>query len=164
VSTTPIINARHLLRWHRRLFSDATTAALWAFWLWLCSPALIAFTRLLMTGMDLRHHAAARLLVMGSSASIEGGALALAGTSGLLLVWNRLSSQPARRPALTVLPDYSGHFGIATQIIAAGRSSSICVVHHDEHGQIIDIVPRQPARLSDVAVDPGAVAPLRRAA
>jgi poly-beta-1,6-N-acetyl-D-glucosamine biosynthesis protein PgaD len=142
---SPIINARRQLRWHRRLFSDAITALLWGGWLWMCRPAVIAVSRLLGLGVGLRHPAL-KLLSLGASVSVEGTALALAGTSGLLLLWNRLSSQPALRPQLTVLPDYAGHFGIDTQTIVAGRNSAVCVVHHDDQGRITRIEARSTER------------------
>lgn len=146
----PIINARHQLRWHRRLFSDATTALLWAVWLWLCSPGVMAISRLLGLHFHSRHPKAAKLLMLGSPLSIEEGVVVLLGTATALLLWNRLSSQPALRPRLTALPDYAGHFGIDTQTIAAGRSSAVCVVHHDEQGRITSIESR-PATNAVVA-------------
>jgi poly-beta-1,6-N-acetyl-D-glucosamine biosynthesis protein PgaD len=147
-----IINVRSQLRWHRRLVSDATTALLWAGWLWMCRPAVFALTRLL--GLALGHrHPATKLLMLGTPVSVEATALALAGTSGLLLLWNRLSSQPALRPPTTVLPDYAGHFGIDTQTIVAGRHSAVCTVHHDEQGRITRI--ELPA--TELAASVGAV-------
>jgi poly-beta-1,6-N-acetyl-D-glucosamine biosynthesis protein PgaD len=136
-----IINARSQLRWHRRLVSDATTGLLWAGWLWMCRPAVVAVSRLLGLSAGLKHPAA-KLLTVGAPVTVEGTLLALAGTSALLLLWNRLSSQPALRPQLTVLPDYAGHFGIDTQTIVAGRNSGVCVVHHDEQGRITRIEAR----------------------
>jgi poly-beta-1,6-N-acetyl-D-glucosamine biosynthesis protein PgaD len=138
---SPIINARRQLRWQRRLFSDATTALLWGGWLWLCRPAVLVISRLLGLGLGLRHPAV-KLLTLGAPVSVEGTALALFGTSGVLLLWNRLSSQPALRPRLTALPDYAGHFGIPMQTIMAGRSSSVCVVQHDDEGRITHIETR----------------------
>jgi poly-beta-1,6-N-acetyl-D-glucosamine biosynthesis protein PgaD len=138
VKDTPIINARHQLRWQRRLVSDASTALLWAGWLWLCRPAVFALTRLLGLALGLKHPAT-RLLTSDAPVSVEGTVLALAGTAGLLLLWNRLSAQPALRPQTTVLPDYAGHFGIDTQTIVAGRHSAVCTVHHDEQGRITRI-------------------------
>jgi len=168
VQNAPIINARHQLRWHRRLVSDASTALLWAAWLWLCRPGLLAVTHVLGLHVHSRHPTAAKLLLLGSPLSIEQGAVALLGTVAALLLWNRLSSQPALRPRLTVLPDYAGHFGVETQLIAAGRNSAVCVVHHDELGRITSIEPRRLARLVaavDVdAVSAQAVPALRRAA
>ena len=49
-----IINVRGELGWHRRLFSDAGTAALWGVWLWLCQPAIGAVA--LMCGTHLGSH------------------------------------------------------------------------------------------------------------
>jgi poly-beta-1,6-N-acetyl-D-glucosamine biosynthesis protein PgaD len=156
---SPIINARRQLRWQRRLFSDATTALLWAGWLWLCRPAVFAVTRLLAIGLGLSlKHPAAKLLSLGAPVSVEGTALALAGTSALLILWNRLSSQPALRPRLTRLPDYAGHFGIDTQAIVAGRHSAICTVHHDEQGRITRIDVRSAKQRS--ALEPAAAGTL----
>lgn len=38
-----------------------------------------------------------------------------------------------------VLSDYARHFQLPEQEVMDGRASSICVVHHDEHGRIIRI-------------------------
>ena len=38
----PIINIRNQLSWYHRLYSDASTLALWSAWLWLCRPAILA--------------------------------------------------------------------------------------------------------------------------
>jgi poly-beta-1,6-N-acetyl-D-glucosamine biosynthesis protein PgaD len=163
VRDSPIINARNQLRWHRRLCSDATTGLLWAGWLWLCRPAVFAVTRLLGLGLGIRHPAV-KLLTLGAPVTLESTVLALVGTSGLLLLWNRVSSQPALRPQLTVLPDYAGHFGIDTQAIAAGRNSSICVVHHDEQGRITRIEARNSRRPSAIGCAGASLTDFRRAA
>jgi poly-beta-1,6-N-acetyl-D-glucosamine biosynthesis protein PgaD len=138
VQNTLIINARRQLSWYRRLWSDASTFALWSAWLWLCRPAVFAVTGLLSVVLGVKHPPL-NAVAVGPALSYEWVVLALIGTSSLLLLWNRLSSQPAVRPRFTAMPDYASHFSLEPQEIAAGRDSTVCVVHHDEHGQITRI-------------------------
>lgn len=137
-----IINVRSELGWHRRLFSDATTAALWGVWLWLCQPAIGAVA--LMCGTNLGTHFG-RVALSCTPASLADSALALAGTAAALLVWKRFSARQARRPKLAQQPDYAGYFGLSAQSLEQGRGASVCVVHHDDLGRIVAIQDRAVA-------------------
>lgn len=137
-----IINVRRELGWHRRLFSNATTAALWGAWLWLCQPAIGAVA--LMCGTNLGAHFG-RMAITCTSASLADSVLALAGTAGVLLLWKQIATRQARRPCLTVTPDYAGYFGLTAQALEQGRDTAVCVVHHDEHGRIVQIQRRAAA-------------------
>lgn len=137
-----IINVRGELGWHRRLFSDATTAALWGAWLWLCQPAIGAVA--LMCGTNLGAHFG-RMALSCTPASLADDALTLAGTTAALLLWKNFSARRARRPQLTHQPDYAGYFGLSAQALEQGRGTSVCVVHHDEQGRIVQIQRREAA-------------------
>lgn len=136
-----IINVRQQLHWQQRLFSDASTAMLWGLWLWLWRPVLSTLNWLAGMGAGMQP----TLLKLMLPASVEGGVVALVGTSGTLLLWNLL---PARRAAAQPGPDlaaYAQHFQLPVQAIEAGRESRICVVHHDAQGRILRIEPRPAA-------------------
>ncbi|HEX6592911.1 MAG TPA: poly-beta-1,6-N-acetyl-D-glucosamine biosynthesis protein PgaD [Moraxellaceae bacterium] len=141
MSDSLIINARQHLRWHERLFSDASTAMLWGVWLWLWRPVLSTVNWLAALGASFQP-TLMKLLANGSPLNIEGGVVALVGTSGTLLLWNLLPARKAEAPQVHTLRDYAGHFQLPEQDILAGRASSVCVVHHDEQGRIVRIEQR----------------------
>lgn len=131
-----IINARHQLHWHHRLVSDAFTAMLWGGWLWLWRPVMGTFNWL--SGVGANFHPTLMKL-LGGIINLEGSAVMLAGTSGTLLLWRLLPSRTAHSEEAHDLGDYARHFQLPEQEVMDGRASSICVVHHDEHGRIIRI-------------------------
>jgi poly-beta-1,6-N-acetyl-D-glucosamine biosynthesis protein PgaD len=139
MSAPPIINARHRLRWHQRLVSDGSTLLLWGAWLKLWLPLLRAAPWFVKAGV-VSHLASTRLAPFGSSHDVGRYALALAGTSGTLLLWNQLPAP--RRGAPVAIADDARHFGLPEAEIRAGRAASICVVHHDEAGRIVRLEPR----------------------
>ena len=134
-----IINVRRELGWQRRLFSDATTAALWGAWLWLCQPAIGAVA--VMCGSHVAAHFAGTGMVC-TPATLADSALTLASTAGVLLVWKQVATRQARRPPPAPQPDYAAYFGLTPQALEAGRGNAVCVVHHDESGRIIQIQAR----------------------
>ncbi|HMA13051.1 MAG TPA: poly-beta-1,6-N-acetyl-D-glucosamine biosynthesis protein PgaD [Steroidobacteraceae bacterium] len=143
MNTRPIINIRHQLRWHRRLYSDASTLALWSAWLWLCRPAILGAIG--MVGMAFgRRHPALGTPAANALPSFEEMALLLIGVSALLLLWNRLSREPAVRPRVEPLPDFERHFGLTADQITAAREGQRCVVHHDDQGRIVTIESAAP--------------------
>jgi len=138
VSTSLIIDARDRLPWTHRFAWEASTAALWGGWLWLWAPLLKA-------GMPLARLSVLLppwLLSADHTLGADGFPLslvALAGTSGSLLV---LSKLPVRKPgAGEALPveEYARHFEVPEQVIEAGRRATTCVVHHDADGRIARI-------------------------
>jgi poly-beta-1,6-N-acetyl-D-glucosamine biosynthesis protein PgaD len=135
-----IINARHRLAWHHRLFSDASTAMMWGGWLWLWSPLL----RSVAAAGPRSQAAMTKLLATGSADAIERTVVALMGTSGALLVWNRLFARQRRRPVALTVRDYARHFDLPEQELDAGRHASICVVEHDDSGRIVQLTCRAP--------------------
>lgn len=152
MNARPIINIRHQLRWHQRLYSDASTLALWSAWLWLCRPAILGAIG--MVGVAFGLERPAQHAVAGPALpSIEAMVLLLAGVSVLLLLWKRLSREPAVRPRTDRLPDFGRHFGLGIDQISAARDSRRCVVHHDEQGRIVAIESAAPALPAQAAVN-----------
>ncbi len=141
MSDSLIINARPHLRWYRRMFSDASTAMLWGFWLWLWRPALSLYGFLAGLHAGLQP-ALMKLASVGTPVSIEGSAVALFSTSSTLLLWSVLTPTQDQRPQPKQLRDYADHFGLTEQDLVHGRNSSVCVVHHDENGRIVRIEQR----------------------
>ncbi|CUA82785.1 poly-beta-1,6-N-acetyl-D-glucosamine biosynthesis protein PgaD [Gulbenkiania indica] len=142
MSDNLIINARDQLSWSQRLLSNASTAALWAGWLYLWRP-FVNFGNWVY-GFGANYHSV--VLKMAASlapGSLEHSVYALVGTSGTLLLWSRLparrvsDAQPSRE-----ITEYASHFGLPEEELAAAREASITVVHHDDHGRIIRIERR----------------------
>lgn len=138
MSDSLIINARHQMPWHQRLFSDASTAMLWGFWLWMWRPLLSIFTWLGSLGASFQP-TFMKLLANGSPVNLEGSVMALVGTSSTLLLWNMLPASKTAARNTHTLRDYAAHFELPEQDILAGRDTSVCVVHHDDSGRIIRI-------------------------
>jgi poly-beta-1,6-N-acetyl-D-glucosamine biosynthesis protein PgaD len=140
-----IIDARRQLSWNRRLFSDASTLALWSVWLWLCRSAVLRMVGTLgvMVGISRAGIHADSPAVIAGVFSIEDAALALVGTGATLMLWNRLASQPAPMPRIHAIPDFTTHFGIEAPMLDAARASQVCTVHHDEAGRILRIEARE---------------------
>jgi poly-beta-1,6-N-acetyl-D-glucosamine biosynthesis protein PgaD len=149
MSESVIINVRRQLHWQRRFFSDATTAMLWGFWLWLFRPVFGILASFVGTGLGLQHSLLTALTVVAPT-SLETTALALVATSAILLLWNVAAAKlaPGDSSSATqasALPDYASHFGMTSAEVAQLRSNRICVVHHDEQGRIVGI---EAARVS----------------
>ena len=139
-----IIDARHRLRWHQRLVSDASTALLWSGWLYLWMPLLKAYSSLADLGVRLTPPLA-NVLALGAERDLRQSVVALIGASGTLIVWNRLPGpRVCAAPALSVR-DYARHFQLSEHELRAGREAAVCVVHHDEHGRIVRLERREPA-------------------
>ena len=144
MSATLIINARHRLAWHRRLASDASTAMMWAVWLWLWSPLLQSMRGALHLGarsLPTLTHLAASF----SGRDLKLSLAALIGTSGSLLVWSRFPAVVHSRAAepLTVR-DSARYHRLPEHELREGLTAPVCVVHHDEAGRIVRIEAREP--------------------
>jgi poly-beta-1,6-N-acetyl-D-glucosamine biosynthesis protein PgaD len=138
MSHSLIINARAQLHWQRRLVSDATTAAAWGFWLWLWRPVVSTLSWLFGARLGLQQ-TALKLLSVGAPITVADTVMALFGTSGALLLWNRLAVRK-QQPASAINPaEYARHFGIAEQDVQRTRESQICTVHHDDQGRIVEL-------------------------
>lgn len=138
MSGSLIINARDRLRWHQRLFSDASTVVMWGFWLNLWFPIVRAFTKV--PFLDVLARRTARIaLAHGSPFAVERYAVALVGTTGTLWLWNQLPAFKRCTPRVESVSDYARHFELPEEEILGGRSAAICVVHHDEGGRIVRV-------------------------
>jgi poly-beta-1,6-N-acetyl-D-glucosamine biosynthesis protein PgaD len=136
LSDSLIIDARAQLRWHRRLFSDASTAVAWGFWLWLWRPVLSALSWMLGIRFGMQH-TVVKLLALGAPVTVGNTAVALFGTSGLLLLWNQISARREPQVRSPELPEYAAHFGLTTNELRYSRGSQVCTVYHDEQGHIV---------------------------
>jgi poly-beta-1,6-N-acetyl-D-glucosamine biosynthesis protein PgaD len=135
-----IINARARLGWHQRLWSDLSTVLMWGAWLKLWYPVVRSFAWVAGMGA-VSNSGLTTLLSSGSTIDVQRYAVALVGTSGTLLLWNRLPTLKAPAPAVHSVCDYARHFALSEGEILTGRGTSVCVVHHDDQGGIIRLEP-----------------------
>jgi poly-beta-1,6-N-acetyl-D-glucosamine biosynthesis protein PgaD len=76
--------------------------------------------------------------------SLTHSLVALLGTSALLMLWTLLPTRKLTHAhGLQTLQDYAEYFDLVEDIILAGQDSRICVVSHDEHGNIVGIEARE---------------------
>jgi poly-beta-1,6-N-acetyl-D-glucosamine biosynthesis protein PgaD len=137
-----IINARSDLSWRRRLLSDVVTAAMWAFWILLWWPVFRKLYHVIRLHEGLAK-GAIQVFRTITPISLTHSSIALLGTCALLLLWTLLPTRRLTHPHdVQTLDDYAEYFELDEAEIIAGRNSRICVVHHDEHGQIVSIEPR----------------------
>jgi poly-beta-1,6-N-acetyl-D-glucosamine biosynthesis protein PgaD len=136
-----IIEASDRLAWHRRLASDASTAALWGGWLWLWAPLVKGATQLVQLWAQMPRGSLKALAAAGPSLPLA----AIAGASGTLVAWRSLPRRRAQADLELPLSAYASRFDLPEAEIAAGREASICVVHHDADGRIARIERREPA-------------------
>jgi poly-beta-1,6-N-acetyl-D-glucosamine biosynthesis protein PgaD len=134
-----IINARRQIGWRRRLLSDVSTAGLWIGWIYLWLPV---FTKLRQVT---RHHLGLEtdvieVLEAAAPISVHHSVEALLGTSALLLLWTLLPRrQVTQSHAVEKIEDYARYFRLAADEIERGRASRICVVTHDDDGDIVGV-------------------------
>ncbi len=143
MSTSLIIDARNRLSWRHRIAWDASTAALWGGWLWLWAPLVKTGVTLASLGIELPQWMPT-LLPAGSTGSLPLSIVALAGTSGTLMALNKLNARKPQADDALPVAEYARHFQIPENVIEAGRSAAICVVHHDADGRIAGIECRAP--------------------
>jgi poly-beta-1,6-N-acetyl-D-glucosamine biosynthesis protein PgaD len=137
MSTSVIIDARDRLRWHQRFAWEASTAALWGAWLCLWTPVLETGNTLARLWMEMPW--LPKLLRAAGTGSVPLSLLALAGTSGTLVVWRNLPVRTASTAEELPVAEYARHFQLSEQVIETGRGASTCVVHHDPEGRIVEI-------------------------
>lgn len=133
-----IINARDHLSWQQRLFSSLTTLILWISWLLMWRPMIHRLIRI----WHYKHSLipAVHMLKTLSPVSIGHALIALIGTCVTLLLWTFL---PGRKHTYShtaqTIDDYADYFHLDKQSLIAGRSASICIVHHDANGHIVNV-------------------------
>jgi poly-beta-1,6-N-acetyl-D-glucosamine biosynthesis protein PgaD len=131
VSDSIIIDSRSLISWKRRIFSDVSTAVLWGFWAWLWKP--IAHFGV--------HFSVMALISMGIMIDDREIMIPMISICTLLTVWDYLS-KTTTIPTVVKNSTYSEYFGIEEKVIQDCQQSQVCVVHHDEHGKIVNIEAR----------------------
>jgi poly-beta-1,6-N-acetyl-D-glucosamine biosynthesis protein PgaD len=137
-----IINASRQLAWHRRLFSDLATLALWIGWICLWIPLMVKFRQILLHHLNLET-AAIQVLDVVAPIPVTHSVIALMGTSALLILWALLPSRQVKYAhEVATTEDFADCFRISPASIESGRASRICVVTHDEQGNVVDIAPR----------------------
>jgi len=138
-----IINARGELSWRRRLLSDVVTALMWVGWILLWLPVLRKLRQVVALHLSFAP-AAIQVLDTLTPISLVRSLVALLGTSALLLLWTLL---PVRKlthaHGVQTMDDYAEYFDLEEKDIVAGRDSGICVVSHDEYGNIVGIESRE---------------------
>lgn len=138
-----IINARSDLSWRRRLFSDVVTALMWGGWILLWLPVFRKLLQVIELHMSFTP-AAIQVLDTLTPIPLGHALIGLLGTSALLMLWTLLPSRKLTHAhGVQALEDYAEYFDLDEGAILAGQDSRICVVHHDEHGNIVGIEPRE---------------------
>lgn len=128
-----IIDLRHQLPWHRRYLSTTTTAMLWALWLFLWRPVVLALGVLSVQNPQLLHHFLAVFAQI-----IEHGFTALVGCAVSLWLWSNLMSSKADKYMETESSEsYARYFKLEHQQLLKARQQKILTVHHDAQGQMI---------------------------
>ncbi|MBC7751476.1 MAG: poly-beta-1,6-N-acetyl-D-glucosamine biosynthesis protein PgaD [Candidatus Saccharibacteria bacterium] len=134
-----IINIRKQMDWQQRLFSDSSTALMWAMWLYLWRPMVVITGVHAVNTHPVLFHFVTKISPAMMSSII---AVVIFGAVGLLL-WARLPSNRIRPMAHKTLTDYARHFQLSKQDIIAAREAQICTVDHDRHGRIIGVRPQE---------------------
>lgn len=132
-----IIVARRHLSWHQRFVSDASTAILWTFWLWLWSPLLQAFAAAVHLGTRLSPVTASAAALAGAAAGIERPLLALLGASGSLIAWKSLPRARRAECSPLTVREQARDLGLPERTVREAQGAAICVVHHDALGRIV---------------------------
>lgn len=99
--------------------------------LWLCRPVVGIFAP--------THFVDAHLVSAGAPFAAEKIVLALLAVSAGLLLWRKLADRRKAPAAADRSPNYAAHFGLNDLQLHRGRSSQVCVVHHDADGRIVGI-------------------------
>jgi poly-beta-1,6-N-acetyl-D-glucosamine biosynthesis protein PgaD len=133
-----VIDLRHLLPWHKRYVSNTTTALMWGAWLMLWRPFLLVWILI-----QLQKSAAVHHLLNALSISLEYGGLELLLCSVGLLLWSRFMPSASVKTESHAQPmatqQYADYFALDNQKIEQSRQHKITTVHHNAHGQIIDL-------------------------
>mgnify|MGYP006286532551 CR=1 FL=1 len=123
-----IIDNKSLVAWHRRVFTEVSTAALWVFWISLWKPVIHY-------GL---HFSVAALISMSLLIDDRLIMFPLMGLTMILTVWGYGFSSSVKPVKLDNV-DYAEHFDLPEENLLKCKNSKVCVVHHDEHGKIINI-------------------------
>jgi poly-beta-1,6-N-acetyl-D-glucosamine biosynthesis protein PgaD len=122
-----IIDQYNKRPFYQRMVSDGATTFIWGAYAWIF--------RL--------HHVfnlvSIRLFILGVPDKIQDPAVALISTSGILMLWNTLNEHDG--PTITKIDrvDYAKYFNMELEKLDECRNSQVCIVHHDEHGNVTNI-------------------------
>ncbi len=133
-----IINVSQQMSWPRRFLTWTATAALWIVWLMLWGPIWHQLHGILQQGQHLRP--VLHLMENMSPVSLPHAFFALLGTASTLLLWTFLPGRiRTYHHGVEILSDYARHFQLDEARIEQARQAQVVVVHHDDHGHIIDL-------------------------
>lgn len=140
----PIIDVRRSLPWRRRITSEFATFAVWVAWIVLCLSTFASSAHAASAGRGI--HTSGAHTAAPPVGQIEAGlTLAALGLSALWAVPRLRRTAPR---ILSATPDYASHFGLPETLVETGRTSQVCIVHHDNAGRILAIetpaAQRQP--------------------
>lgn len=137
-----IINVRSQLHWYQRLTTDVCTAAMWGGWLYLWRPIVSLMAWLHGWGLVIRPATTKVATTTGGIVSMEG-LMALAGGACMLMLWSLLPARKIKTQShVSTVRECAEYFGMPESEIRSGRSTSVCVVHHDAEGRIVRIEAR----------------------
>lgn len=130
-----IIDLRHQLPWHKRYLSMTMTAMLWAVWLFLWRPVVLAMGLLSVQNPKLFQH-----FLEVFAQVVEHGFTALVGSAVSLWLWsNLMSSKADKHMDVQSCDTYATHFEIEQPHLQQIRQQKIMTVHHNAQGNIIKI-------------------------
>lgn len=130
-----IIDLRHQIPWHKRYLSLTMTAMLWALWLFLWRPVVLALGLLSVQNPQLLQH-----FIEVFAQVVEHGFTALVGSAVSLWLWSNVMSSKADKHMDTLSFDaYATYFEIEQQQLQQIRQQQIMTVHHNAQGKIIKI-------------------------
>ena len=124
-----IIDNQSLVAWHRRIFSNVSTTAMWIFWFSLWRPVL---------HFGLKKISLLALLSAGLIVDDKEYAIPLLALATALPLWNWIAKSTAE-PVTVDNIDYAKHFDFTPEDMLHYQNSKVTVVHHNEHGRIINI-------------------------
>ena len=148
---TLIINLRHELPLRKRILSDAATAFLWAFWIYLWWPFFEILWRIVII------HASAEDIADTifdeiHAVTVEHALMMLIGTSAILILIAKLPKyRPQSLHAVYQPEEYAQFFAIHPDELVQGLQSQVCTLHHNASGKIVSIqtgVPNNAVKAS----------------
>lgn len=126
MTTDIIIDQYNKRPFFRRMISDGATTFVWGGWAWLCK---------------LHHFFQFRFLLLGIPQAIQEPAVALVSTSSALMLLNTINN-PKPTCQQVYNEDIANYFNVSIKQLEESKNSQVCVVHHDEYGNILRIQKR----------------------
>ena len=130
-----IIDVRGQLPWHRRYFTTTLTAMLWACWLFLWRPMVLAISYISIQKPHLVHYFFSTFAQV-----LENGFFALIACAVSLWLWSNFVPAKSKREAQTKsTTQYAGYFDLDAEALIHARQQKISTVHHSIDGKITGI-------------------------